>query len=896
MERRFIEEDFPINEVSVTSKKEETVREGHIRSMHKWWARRPLTASRAVIYSSLIGTNNKDFSKIKKIITNLSKWENSENSIVLNDARKEIKKFNQNKPPKILDPFSGGGSIPLESMRLGCDTYANDYNPIPYLILKSLLELCPLYASKDNLMDGLVSNLQKYGQWILAKSREELKEFFPLSENDESSGYLWCRTISCQNPKCGLDIPLLKSFWISKKKNIGIRPYHDGKKIKFEIKESFEKEENKKFNSMKGTISNAIVECLACGTKLEGKVTREIFQSQKISDTLIAIVLNKKSKYEHGFKAATEIDYQNFQNAKVFLEHKIKEMNESMLINPIPDEIIQTPNNQEYVSGGLLYNFTPVMHYGLTKWGDLFNERQKLTLLIFINNIKKAFKNMLDEKIDENYATALITLLALNLSNISRNFTSLTRFRNDTGSFEKIYARAALEMIFDYGEVNPIKSDSDWEKGIKSISKTIIHCSKVSPDPAKITLFSATNLPYDDNFFDAVITDPPYYDNIPYSVLSDFFYVILKRVIGEHYPELFSTPLTSKSNEIISDLPLLRGMNKNKAEEIISSIKTKNDFESMLSDSFKEIYRVLKPNGITVIVYAHKSTDGWETLINSLLDSGLVVTAAWPVRTELSSRLRSQESASLASSIYMVCRKWEKEPIGFYRDVKKELKQYLNKKLEQLWNEGISGADFFISAIGSAIEVFGKYEKVVDDSDNPISTLKLLQDTREIVTNYAINKVIKGDFSEEISQMTRFYILWRWAYGEAKVPFDDALKMAQSIGIDIEHEWNKGFIVKEKEFIRVLGPVGRINENLEESSDLIDILHHSIHLWKKEKREIVDNFLKKKNLEKSDVFRRVAQAISESLPLESTEKKWLDGFLTRFRSNAPQDEIQSKLF
>ena len=152
-------------------------------------------------------------------------------------------------------------------MRLGCDTYANDYNPVAYLILKSLLELCPIHTSKDNLMNGFVPNLQKWGKWIFEKSKEELKEFYPFHENHEVSGYLWCRTIPCQNPKCGSDIPLLKSFWISKKKNIGVKPYHDGRKIKFEIIESFEKEENKKFNSMKGTISNAIVECLVCGTK-----------------------------------------------------------------------------------------------------------------------------------------------------------------------------------------------------------------------------------------------------------------------------------------------------------------------------------------------------------------------------------------------------------------------------------------------------------------------------------------------------------------------------------------------------------------------------------------------------------------------------------------------------
>ncbi len=766
--------------------------------------------------------------------------------------------------------------------------------PVAFLLLKSQLELSPIYGSKRNFMDGFIPHLQKWSTLVLEKSREELKEFFSLKENNELSGYIWCRTIPCQNPKCQSEIPLLKSFWLSKKKKIAIIPYHDKKKIKFKIKEFIGKEKNNLTNVKKGTISNAIVECLVCRTKLEGKTTRALFQNKKASETLIAIVLKKQSKRGILFKAATDEDYEEYLNAKSFLENKIEETKNDFIIHSIPDEIIQTPDNQEYIPGNLLYNFTPVMHYGLTKWGDLFNYRQKLTLLIFMNNIKRAYEVMINEKVEPKYALAIITFLALNLSNISRNFSTLTRFRNDTGSFEKIYARAALEMIYDYGEVNPLKSNSDWEKGIKSISKAIIHCSNASSNQANVTNLSATNLPYANNFFDAVITDLPYYDNIPYSVLSDFFYVILKRVLGEHYSELFSTPLTPKSNEIISDLPLLRGMKKDEAEKLVDNIKTKKDFERMLSDSFREINRVLKIDGVVVIVYAHKSTDGWETLINSLLSSGLVVTAAWPVRTELSSRLRSQESASLASSIYMVCRKWKKEPIGFYRDVKKELKQYLNKKLEQLWDEGISGADFFISAIGSAIEVFGKYEKVVDDNDKIISVNKLLNDTRNLVTNYAIDKVIKGEFSDEISQMTRFYILWRWAHGESKVAFDEALKLSQSTGIDIEHEWNKGFILKDKEFIRVLGPDERTD--LIDSHELIDILHKTLLLWKKENKESVDKFLEEKGYKNSEVFKRVAQAISESLPQESTEKKWLDGFLTGFKADDSQSETQSKLF
>ncbi|GFP36012.1 hypothetical protein HKBW3S43_01800, partial [Candidatus Hakubella thermalkaliphila] len=281
---------------------------------------------------------------------------------------------------------------------------------------------------------------------------------------------------------------------------------------------------------------------------------------------------------------------------------------------------------------------------------------------------------------------------------------------------------------------------------------------------------------------------------VPYSYLSDFFYVWLKRTIGDLYPDLFSTPLTPKSKEIVAYT------NERSWEE------AKEHFEANLKKSFQEIYRVLKPDGIATIVYTHKSTSGWETLINSLLDSGLVVKASWPIDTEMKARLRAKESAALASSIYFVVRKMKREETGWYNEVREEIKKHIYQKLERLWQEGISGADFFIAGIGSAIEIFGKYEKVMDYEGNIIRADKLLEFVREIVTDYAVRQILHNGIAGELSPLTRFYLLWRWTYQEAKVLFDNARKLAQSTGIDLTREWNKGFIIKDKEFIKVLGP------------------------------------------------------------------------------------------
>jgi len=384
----------------------------------------------------------------------------------------------------------------------------------------------------------------------------------------------------------------------------------------------------------------------------------------------------------------------------------------------------------------------------------------------------------------------------------------------------------------------------------------------------KVIQASATELPYPDNYFDAVFTDPPYYDNVPYSYLSDFFYVWLKRSIGDLYPELFMTPLTPKSKEIVAYSHQEGGFEAGKRY-----------FEEMLKKAFKEISRVLKQNGIATIVYTHKSTSGWETLINSLLESDLVVTASWPIDTEMKARLRAKESAALASSIYFVCRKMERKGIGWLNEVKEEIKNHIHRKLESLWEEGVSGADYFVSAIGSAIEIFGKYKKIMDYEGREISAREMLEYVREVVTDYAVRQILHNGIAEELSSLTRFYILWRWTYGEAKVHFDDARKLAQSTGVNLEREWNKGFIKKEKEFIKVLGPQDRKLDEIK-LEDMVDVLHKVLLLWRAGRKEEMKELLMETGYGRKEAFYRVAQAISETLPNDSKEKKLLDGFLS----------------
>ena len=564
---------------------------------------------------------------------------------------------------------------------------------------------------------------------------------------------------------------------------------------------------------------------------------------------------------------------QIFKEAEIYLKEKREKLKLEWGVDPVPNEAI----NPKSVKPRTMWL------YGMKKWGDIFNLRQKLALITFVEKVRIAYQKMIKGGYDEEYAKAVETYLSFAIDR-QVDYNSTLCVWAVAGEFiAHTFGRQAFPMVWDYFELCPwSEATGDWNSAMNWISRVIEHLSCTSQSPATISQFSATSIPYPDNYFDAIFTDPPYYDNINYAELSDFFYVWLKRTIGDLYPELFATPLVPKSQEIVAN-PIRQG----------GQHKAKAFFESMLKKSFQEIYRVLKPNGIVTIVYAHKSTSGWETLINSLLDSGLVVTGAWPINTEMVSKLNAKGTASLMSSIYIISRKTKREKTGFYSSIKEELKTYLYEKLERLWSEGISGADFFISAIGSAIEIFGKYEKIIDYEGSIIRASQMLSDVRRITTDYAVHQILHNGFAGDISNLTRFYVLYRWSYGEAKLHFDEANKLSRSANVALEKEWNRpSFIKKEKEFIRVLGPQDRKFEDFRNSSELVDVLHAVLLLWEKGRRNEMITLLNESGYGKSDAFYRVAQTISETLPNESKEKKLLDGFLSgKMRL---QEEIKTK--
>ncbi|MXV74355.1 DUF1156 domain-containing protein, partial [Candidatus Poribacteria bacterium] len=866
-DKRYIEETFPIKEVSENSVRERNKKRGHIKMLHNWWARRPLVTSRATVYAALTSAptdeSTEEWNKKRDFIINLSNWDNSLDHSLIQRAREDILEANQNKPPKVLDPFGGGGAIPLEALRLGCTTYSSDLNPVAVLIQKCTLEYPQIYARHTGETDAdvfklrLREDVEKMGRWVLEEARKDLEIFYPLeADGSLPTGYIWARTIPCQNPTCGVEIPLMRSFWLVNKPKtkartkVALYPYVENGRVEFKIVGDGYAPMPEDFSSRKYTIKAAVAECLACRGTVPAEKTRQLFQEGQAGERLIAVVTHKPGVKGKRYRVATDDDRIHFALAEKALAAKREKLILQWGMDPVPDEPLPPKNSHRAVGSQLpLYNFE--------NWGDLFNARQNLAMITLIEKVRLAYHKMVTD--DGTYAKAVVSYLALILSRHSGYNAKLCWWEAEGERCFNVFGRQTLAMVYDYSEQNPYGIlTGHWLSQVENACEVITNLSStLFQQSVHVSESSATNLEYRSEFFDAVFTDPPYYDNVPYSYLSDFFYVWLKRALGEVYLELFSTPLTPKRNEVV------------KYSNVPAEFTDGDDyFETLLKKSFQEICRVLKPNGIAIVVYAHTSTEGWETLINSLLDSGLVMTGAWSLHTEQTSRLSANDTAALASSIYIVARKMDREETGFYNDVKAEMVMQLNEKLDPLWEEGLCGADFGIAAIGVALPIFGRYEEVmVRESGEIIRAKRFLKDVRELACNYAVEQINHNGFANELNPLTRFYLFWRRDYGTARIPFDDALKLAQFCGLDLDQELvrKKNFIVKEKKFVRVLGPQDRDMIELNGASEMIDVLHCVLLLWAKGQRDEMHRVLAESKFAESEAFARVAQTISVTL-------------------------------
>ncbi|GAA6733608.1 DUF1156 domain-containing protein [Thermus oshimai] len=893
---RLIEVDFPLREVSEHSVREKNIRHGHISTLHIWWARRPLAASRTTALAALLPDDPRHREELLGLVKSLAPWKavQGENP-ALEKARRLILEAHGGRPPRVLDPFAGGGAIPLEALRLGCETYAVDYNPVAVLLNKAVLEypqkfgrpgsvsfipLPPGWGKEEGQQailstsqeekSPLVEAVRAWGEWVLEEARRELERFYPKDEDGSIPvGYIWARTLPCQNPACGTEIPLMRQTWLAKKANrrvaLKMIPNPEAKRVDFAIVEGGAID----FDPEEGTVSRANVRCPLCGGTINDSTTRRLFREGKAGERMVAVVLHKPGTTGKRYRLATERDLEAFRAAREALETKRQELWAEWGIDPVPDE--PTPKG----GGPGAERAFSVYKYGLTRWGDLFNPRQKLALITFAEKVRQAYGRMLEEGGEPEFAKAVGTYLALVVDKMTDFATAICRWGNDDEGITATFSRQALPMVWDYAESHPVGIiTGSWPWGMRLVTNTLELLCKSASSYGSVFHASATSLPFPSAHFDAVLTDPPYYDSVPYADLSDFFYVWLKRTIGDLYPELFATPLTPKSEELVADASKAGGMEA-----------AKKRFEEGLTQAFREIHRVLKDDGIAVIVFAHKTTEAWEAIIQALLNAGLYMTASWPIHTEMQSRLRAQDSAALASSIYMVCRRRTTDEVGLYPEVQREIEERVRERLAQFWDEGIRGADFFMSAIGPAVEAFGKYARVEKLSGEEVTVGELLEYVRKVVGEFALKRILEEGELGGVDLPARFYVLWRFAYNHARVKFDEARKLAQSVGIELSEYWDgRGFVQRQGGLVWVLGPKERGRGFLERErhENMVDVLHKAVLLWEKGDRRGLEKLLSGSPFPQG-ALRKVAQAVVDVLPDGDKEKQLLQGLLYGWR-------------
>ena len=497
---RLIEADFPLRKVSEESVREKNIRHGHISTLHIWWARKPLAASRTTALAALLPDDPSRREAFLRLVRDLAPWEAvQKNNPELKKARTLIREAFGGRAPRVLDPFAGGGSIPLEALRLGCETYALDYNPVAVLINKAVLEFPQKFARPDQVKtvplpprlekhplskaagertdNPLLRAVSAWGKWVLEEARKELERFYPKDPNGSIPvGYIWARTLPCKNPACGVEIPLMRQTWLAKKdrKTIALRliPNREANRVEAEIVGA--NGEPIDFDPEEGTVSRAHVRCPLCGGTIDDNTTRRLFREGKSGQRMMVVVLHHPNRTGKTYRLPTERDLEAYRAAEAALEQKRQALWAEWGMDPVPDEpLIHDPRN---------IWVTPYFPDGQRKFGSLFNSRQKLALITFAEKVRQAHAKMLAQGADSEFAKAVTTYLALAMDMMAAFCNTLARWENTSEAIKQLFSRQALQMLWDYVELHPFSgSTGSWKAGWEYYLGVLSHLTRIPP-------------------------------------------------------------------------------------------------------------------------------------------------------------------------------------------------------------------------------------------------------------------------------------------------------------------------------------------------------------------------------------------------------------------------------
>jgi putative DNA methylase len=792
VKRKLIEVALPLEAINRESAREKSIRHGHPSTLHLWWARRPLAACRAVLFAQLVDDPSahpdkfpteedqaKERRRLFDLIERLVKWENSNDEALFRQAYEEIAKCFDGKPPAILDPFAGGGSIPLEAQRLGLEAHASDLNPVAVLINKALIEIPPKWSGRPPVFPGaaeqrmhwpratgLAEDVRRYGQWMRDEAEKRIGHLYPKAKLPDGSeanviAWIWARTVKCPNPACGIQMPLVRSWWLGKKKGkeAYVVPHVGHGRIEFTIGHDVKKAPTK---GNDGTVTRTGAICVACRTAVPLAYIRAEGKAKRIGVQLMAIVAE-----EHRGRVYLPPTPDHELAAKV----------------PVPEDVPDT----DLPEAALGFR---VQAYGMTRHADLFTSRQLTALTTMSDLVLEAHERVLldarragfpdGESLEHGgtgglaYADSVAVYLAATLSKVADIGNALTSWKPSMDQAIHLFTRQAIPMIWDFAET-PIlscKNAGGFVVALGNVAKAIGNGKK----PGEVQQADASKRDYRGL---VVSTDPPYYDNVGYADLSDFFYIWLRRSLFSIYPSLLSTVLTPKAEELVAD-PFRRG-GKDAAQRY---------FEEGFVRVFDRIRESSRRDLPITVYYAFRQAEtdaagtastGWEVLLEGMIRSGWEITATWPMRTELPNRMRSLDSNALASSVVLACRPRSGDaPAATRRAFLTALRDELPIALRELQQGSIAPVDLAQAAIGPGMGVFSRYAQVVepDGSDMTVRTALAL-------INQVLDEVLseqEGDFDED----TRFCVKWFSQFGWDEQPFGRADDLSRSTNTSVE--------------------------------------------------------------------------------------------------------------
>ena len=775
--KKLIEVALPLQAINEACIREKSIRHGHPSTLHLYWARRPLAAARAVIFASLIDdpSNDKTLSedevtvernKIFTLLTKLVQWKNINDTDLLLEARELIYKSNNGIIPPILDPFCGAGTIPLEGQRLGLEAYGSDLNPVAVMVSKATVELphkaCqlkPINPEAKNKTDytlhwkgatGLANDVRYYGKWMFDQANKRIGKYYPLSSKKEKVvAWIWTRTVKCPNPSCGVIVPLARSFLLHKKKGltISIKPEIIKNEVRFSI--------DKTGLPISGTMTRNGATCFCCNSPVPIKYIRSEGRAKRMGKKMMAIITE-------GQKGR---NYYSPQKDHIFVS-------ESANPHWKPD----------YEMVGKTTVSLPL--YGMNLFSDIFTNRQLLALDTFSTLVMETHKKVLDDGGSSDYADIVATYLAFAVDRSANYWSSLTPWGG--GFVVQTFGRQALPMVWDFAEANPFSnSTGNWNGAIDWIARVL---DNLSPNTkGEIDQIDAAKAIYDVES-PLICTDPPYYDNIMYADLSDYFYVWLRHSIKEIYPKYFSTMLTPKDDEIVASP--WRHQNQSEAD---------THFLNGMMLAAKQIAKNANPNFPVTYFYAFKQSEtdeggatastGWETFLEGLIRAGYAITATWPMRTERDQGLKTSVNA-LASSIVVALRKKEKlTKIATRREFVKALSEELEIAIIKMMESDITPVDLQQSAIGPGMAVFTRFAKVLEADGTSMSVKTALQ-----IINAELDRIQESS-EIEMDSDTRFCIQWFDTYCFDQKLYGEAETLARAKDTSVDGLVNAGVFI-----------------------------------------------------------------------------------------------------